>query len=65
MCTAATYKSQDFYFGRTFDYEFNYGEEVNGNTTQLSFSATASECPDGALCHDRHCSYGRGLSFVL
>ena len=28
MCTAATYKSQDFYFGRTFDYEFNYGEEV-------------------------------------
>ena len=38
---------------------------LNGNTTQLSFSATASECPDGALCHDRHCSYGRGLSFVL
>ena len=28
MCTAATYRSQDFYFGRTFDYEFNYGEEV-------------------------------------
>ncbi len=28
MCTAATYKSQDFYFGRTFDYEFNFGEEV-------------------------------------
>ena len=28
MCTATTYRSQDFYFGRTFDYEFNYGEEV-------------------------------------
>lgn len=28
MCTAATYKTRDFYFGRTLDYEFSYGEEV-------------------------------------
>ena len=28
MCTAATYKTKDFYFGRTLDYEFSYGEEV-------------------------------------
>lgn len=28
MCTAATYKTEDFYFGRTLDYEFSYGEEV-------------------------------------
>ena len=28
MCTAATYVTKDFYFGRTFDYEFSYGEEV-------------------------------------
>ncbi|MBE6010431.1 MAG: choloylglycine hydrolase family protein [Lachnospiraceae bacterium] len=28
MCTAATYQTKDFYFGRTFDYEFSYGEEV-------------------------------------
>ena len=28
MCTAATYKTKDFYFGRTFDNEFSYGEEV-------------------------------------
>lgn len=28
MCTAATYLTQDFYFGRTLDYEFSYGEEV-------------------------------------
>ena len=28
MCTAATYKTKDFYFGRTFDYEFSYGEEA-------------------------------------
>lgn len=28
MCTAATYKSKDFYFGRTLDYDFSYGDEV-------------------------------------
>ena len=28
MCTAATYKTKDFYFGRTLDYEYSYKEEV-------------------------------------
>ncbi|MDE7298785.1 MAG: choloylglycine hydrolase [Lachnospiraceae bacterium] len=28
MCTAATYRTKDFYFGRTLDYEFSYREEV-------------------------------------
>ncbi len=28
MCTAATYKTRDFYFGRTLDYDFSYGDEV-------------------------------------
>lgn len=28
MCTAVTYKTKDFYFGRTLDYEFSYAEEV-------------------------------------
>ncbi|MDO5548532.1 MAG: choloylglycine hydrolase [Eubacteriales bacterium] len=28
MCTAVTYKTKDFYFGRTLDYDFSYGEEV-------------------------------------
>ena len=28
MCTAASYKTRDFYFGRTLDYEFSYGEEI-------------------------------------
>ncbi len=28
MCTAATYKTKDFYFGRTLDYEFSYGSEI-------------------------------------
>ncbi len=28
MCTAATYKTKGFYFGRTLDYEFSYGDEI-------------------------------------
>lgn len=28
MCTAATYRTNDFYFGRTLDYDCSYGEEV-------------------------------------
>ncbi len=28
MCTAATYKTKDFYFGRTLDYEISYGDEI-------------------------------------
>ena len=28
MCTASTYKTKDFYFGRTLDYDFSYGEEI-------------------------------------
>lgn len=28
MCTAATYRTRDFYFGRNLDYEHDFGEEV-------------------------------------
>ena len=28
MCTAATYRTDEFYMGRTLDYEFSYGEEI-------------------------------------
>ena len=28
MCTAATYKTKDFYFGRTLDYEISYGDQI-------------------------------------
>jgi len=28
MCTAATYQTKDFYFGRTLDYDFSYGHEI-------------------------------------
>lgn len=28
MCTAITYKTKDFYFGRTLDYDFSYNEKI-------------------------------------
>lgn len=28
MCTAVTYKTNDFYFGRTLDYDFSYNEQI-------------------------------------
>ena len=28
MCTAASYRTKDLYFGRNLDYEFSYGDEV-------------------------------------
>lgn len=37
MCTAATYKTKDFYFGRTLDYEFSYGEEITVTPRDFPF----------------------------
>lgn len=37
MCTAVTYKTKDFYFGRTLDYEFSYGDEVVITPRNYSF----------------------------
>jgi penicillin V amidase len=46
MCTAVTYKTKDFYFGRTLDYEFSYGEEITvtprTNTYGTSFIVNIS-----------------------
>ena len=38
MCTATTYKTKDFYFGRTLDYEFSYGDEVTITPRNYSFN---------------------------
>lgn len=40
MCTAATYKTADFYFGRTLDYEFSYGDEVTVTPRNYQFRFT-------------------------
>ena len=37
MCTAATYRTKDFYFGRTLDYEFSYLEEVTVTPRNFPF----------------------------
>lgn len=38
MCTAATYKTKDLYFGRTLDYDFSYGEEITVTPRQYPFN---------------------------
>ena len=38
MCTAATYKTRDFYMGRTLDYEFSYGDEITVTPRNYVFS---------------------------
>ncbi len=38
MCTAVTYKTKDFYFGRTLDYDFSYGEEIVITPRNYSFN---------------------------
>lgn len=37
MCTAATYRTKDFYFGRTLDYDFSYGEEITITPRNYTF----------------------------
>ena len=41
MCTAATYKTKDFYFGRTLDYEFSYGDQITITPRNYPFSFPA------------------------
>lgn len=37
MCTAATYMTKDFYFGRTLDYDFSYGDEITVTPRRYPF----------------------------
>ena len=37
MCTAVTYKTKNFYMGRTLDYEFSYGEAVTITPRNYTF----------------------------
>ncbi len=38
LCTAITYRTKDFYFGRTLDYEHSYVEEVTVTPRRFPFS---------------------------
>ena len=61
MCTAATYRTKDFYFGRTLDYEFSYGEEVTVMPRNYPFhfrEAGSMECHHamiGTACIMENC----------
>ena len=43
MCTAATYMTDEFYFGRNLDYEFTYGESVTVVPRGFKFGGTVAE----------------------
>lgn len=43
MCTAATYKTKNFYFGRTLDYEFSYGDEITITPRNFPFKFRHTE----------------------
>ena len=60
MCTAATYRTKDFYFGRTLDYERSYGDAIDDHTAELRRWPYAARSRAGAaLRHDRHGACGR------
>lgn len=44
MCTAATYKTKDFYFGRTLDYEHSYVDEVTVTPRNFPFHFRENGC---------------------
>ena len=63
MCTAATYKTKDFYFGRTLDYEFSYGDEITITPRNYTFEFRHMEKLSSH--YHRHGSRGRRLSTLL
>lgn len=56
MCTAATYQTKDFYFGRTLDYDISYGDQIvitprnyvfslrNGGTLKSHYAMIGMAC---------------------
>lgn len=65
MCTAATYKTKDFYFGRTLDYEFSYGEEITITPRNYKFNLKNMGIMETHYADDRDGSYCRKLSALL
>lgn len=56
MCTAATYRTKDFYMGRNLDYEFSYGEEIviTPRNYRYSFTRDKSAVPEYAIIGMAH-----------
>ena len=62
MCTAATYKTTNFYFGRTLDYEFSYGDEVTVTPRNypLTFRHASAVSTHYAIIGMAHVAYPEG-----
>lgn len=65
MCTAATYKTKDFYMGRTLDYEFSYGEEITITPRNYEFNFRHAGQLKVTLCDYRNGFRGRWISSLL
>ena len=65
MCTAAAYKTKDFYFGRTLDYESSYGEDiaVMPRKYKIEFSDTGKLTEHYAICGIAHIADGFPLFY--
>ncbi len=65
MCTAAGYKTKDFYFGRTLDYDFSYGEEVILTPRRYPFRFRHTAAPESryAILGMAHAAEGTPLYY--
>ena len=67
MCTAATYKTKDFYMGRTLDYEFSYGEQITitPKNYEFDFRFAGKIKQKSARWHSSSSSHGSLYSVLL
>ena len=63
MCTAVTYKTNDFYFGRNLDYEFSYGESITVVPRKFNFGGALGNCDGFAMIGTAHISNGYPLFY--
>lgn len=65
MCTAATYTTKDFYFGRTLDYDFSYGDEITITPRNFPFELrdTGKLCSHYAMIGMAHVAEGCPLYY--
>lgn len=56
MCTAVTFKSNHFYFGRNFDWSYSYGEKIVFMPRNYAFA-----CSDGTVIKNHYSVVGMAL----
>ena len=60
MCTAATYKTTDFYFGRNLDFERSWGESVTITPRKYQIALRSGE-----VIRDHFAMIGMAISAVV